>query len=262
LRIRSLVPALVISCAAFSQQGVGTPTFEVADIKPSVGDSPNGGKIRILPGGQIELPEITIKNLIMVAYGVQEDMITGGPGWMDSDHFDIIAKTPPNTPRDQLRLMMQPLLAERFKLAIHREDKQKPVYVLVVAKNGPKLAKSAGGPTQCKWNPVANGMIERECRNMTMRDFADSMPGWGMARIDLPVVDMTGLDGAFDFKLQWAVPGGGGDADKADGANAAPDPIGATVFDAMGQIGLRLEPRNRPVSVVVIDHIERLPTAN
>jgi uncharacterized protein (TIGR03435 family) len=255
--------ALILSGAAsFGQPGVNVPAFEVADIKPTTGTSPNGGKIQILPGGRLELPEITIKSLIMAAYGVQDDMIIGGPAWIESDHFDIVARTPADTPRDQIRLMMQPLLAERFKLAIHREEKQKPVYVLVVAKDGPRLAKSSGGPAQCQWNPLGKGMIQRECHNMSMRDLADSMPRWGMARIDLPVVDMTGLEGAFDFKLEWAVPGGGGDDAKADGANTTPDPIGATVFDAMAQIGLRLEPRKRPVSVVVIDHIERLPTAN
>jgi uncharacterized protein (TIGR03435 family) len=72
---------------------------------------------------------------------------------------------------------------------------------------------------------------------------------------------MTGLEGAYDFKLEWTTPGGGADAAKSDGANPAPDPGGTTVFDAVGQIGLRLEQRKRPVSVIVIDHIER-PAAN
>jgi uncharacterized protein (TIGR03435 family) len=112
------------------------PEFEVADVKASNGMR-DAGKIQFLPGGRIDLPNVTVKSLIMLAYDLQEDMIAGGPGWIDSDHFDIVAKAPPDTPRDTLRLMLQPLLAERFKLAIHREDKPMPVYAMVVGKDGP-----------------------------------------------------------------------------------------------------------------------------
>jgi uncharacterized protein (TIGR03435 family) len=97
---------------------------------------------------------------------------------------------------------------------------------------------------------------------MSMEELAASMPRWGMAnRIDLPVVDLTGIEGAYDFQLEWSAPAGGEDAGKGD-ASVAADPGGSTIFDALGRIGLKLEQRKRPVSVVVIDRVERIPTAN
>jgi uncharacterized protein (TIGR03435 family) len=97
---------------------------------------------------------------------------------------------------------------------------------------------------------------------MTMEELAASMPRWGMAnRIDLPIVDLTGIKGAYNFQLEWSVPAGGGDPGKGD-APLATDPGGSTIFDALGKIGLKLEQRKRPMSVVVIDRVERIPTAN
>lgn len=89
---------------------------------------------------------------------------------------------------------------------------------------------------------------------MTMKELAAEMAGWVPGRIDLPVVDLTGLSGSYDFQMKWSIPGGGEDD--------AAGPGGATIFDAMSQIGLRLEPRKHPVSVIVIDHVERVPTGN
>jgi uncharacterized protein (TIGR03435 family) len=205
--------------------------------------------------------DVTVKSIIMAAYDVQENMITGGPGWIDSEHYDIVAQAPPDTPRETLRLMLQPLLAERFKLEIHREDKPMPVYVMVVGKDGPKLKKATGGPQQCRWNNPGAGLVQRECSNMTMEELATSMPRWGMAgKVDLPVVNLTGIKGAYDFELEWSLPSGGGDAGKAD-ASVAADP-GGSIFDAMGRIGLKLEQRKYPMSVIVIDRVERVPAAN
>jgi uncharacterized protein (TIGR03435 family) len=258
--VRALGLVIVLSQAALGQSLAKVPEFEVADVKVSNGMR-DAGKIQFLPGGRIDLPNVTVKSLILVAYDLQEDTITGGPGWIDSDHFDIVAKAPPDTPRDKIRLMLRALLAERFKLAIHREDKPMPVYAMVVGKDGPKLQKAAGGPSQCSWNNPGSGLIQRQCHNMTMEELAASMPRWGMAnRIDLPVVDLTGIKGAYDFQLEWSVPAGG-DASKGD-APVAGEPGGSTIFDALGQIGLKLEQRKRPMSVVVIDRVERIPIAN
>lgn len=258
--VRTLGLVMILSQAAFGQSPAKAPEFEVADVKVSSGVN-DGGKIQFLPGGRIDMPNVTVKTLIMLAYDLQEDLITGGPGWIDSDHFDIVAKAPPDTPRTMLRLMLQPLLAEWFSLAIHREDKPMPVYAMVVGKDGPKLQKAAGGPSQCRWNNPGAGLIQRECHNMSMEELASSMPRWGMAnRIDLPVMDLTGIKGAYDFQLEWSVPAGGEDASKAD-APVASAPGGSTIFDALAQIGLKLEQRKRPMSVVVIDRVERVPTA-
>lgn len=255
--IRALGMAVILLRVAFGQAPAKAPEFEVADIKLS--DGTRDAKVQFLPGGRVDLPNVTVKSLIMVSYGVQENMIAGGPKWIDSDHFDIVAKAPPDTPRNALRLMLQSLLAERFKLAIHREDKPMPVYVLVVAKGGPKLQKATSGPQQCRWNNPGSGMIQRECHNMTMAELALSMPGWAHG-VDLPVIDLTGIEGAYDFQFEWSMPSGGGDASKA-GAPVVADP-GGSIFDAIGQIGLKLEQRKHPMSVIVVDRVERVPAAN
>jgi uncharacterized protein (TIGR03435 family) len=246
--VRAAGLVIILSHAAFAQASAKAPEFEVADVRVNKSISPDGGKFQFLPGGHIDVSDVTVKSIIMAAYDVQEDMITGGPGWIDSEHYDIVAQAPPDTPREALRLMLRPLLAERFKLATHREDKPMPVYAMMAAKDGPKLQKTAGGAQQCRWNNSGADLVRRECRNTTMEELASSMPRWGMAgKVDLPVVDLTGIKGAYDFQLEWSAPGG--DADP-----------GSSVFDAMGQIGLKLEQRKYPISV--IDHVERVPGAN
>lgn len=257
--VRALGLVFIVSHTALGQSSTKVPEFEVADVRVNKSIGPDAGKFQFLPGGRIEVSGVTVKSIVMAAYDVQEDMIAGGPGWIDSDRYDIVAQAPPGTPRGMLRLMLQPLLAERFKLAIHHEDKLMPVYVMVVAKGGPKLQKSEGGQQQCRWNDPGAGRVQRECHNMTMEELAAAMPGWGSAgTVDLPVVDLTGIKGAYDFQLEWSLPSGGGDASKAD---AAADP-GSSIFDAMGKIGLQLEPRKYPMSAIVIDRVERVPAAN
>jgi uncharacterized protein (TIGR03435 family) len=256
-----LVMILTLSYATFGQSLAKAPEFEVADIKLNHG-SGDAGRIQILPGGQVNLPNITLKSLIMLSYGLNEDMLRGAPSWIDTDHYDIVAKAPPGTSRDGVRAMVQSLLADRFKLTIHREDKPAEVYEMVVAKSGPKLQKASGGPQQCRWNSAAAGMVQRECHNMTMVELASSLPNWG-PKVDLPVVDLTGIQGAFDFTLTWNTSvGDAGNADAA--ADAAGNAIdhGGSILDAMEQIGLKLERRKRSISVVVIDHVERTPTPN
>lgn len=240
------------------------PEFEVAVVKaanPSNGAMPQ--KERFLPGGQVEIPNGTIRQFMMAAYGVREDLITGGPKWLDSDRFDIVAKTPPDTSIETLRLMLQSLLAERFKLAIHREDKVMPTYELVVAKGGSKLQPSPNpGRQTCAWSVVENGLRRRECHNMTMAELAAQLPGWGGIGIDRPVVDLTELKGAYDFQLEVGLPARRKAEAGRPGEPVPADDPGPTIFNAMTQIGLKLESRKRAVPVIVIDHVERVPLEN
>src|SRR3984885_1711574 len=190
-----LIMILTLSYAALGQTPAKAPEFEVADIKLNHG-SGDAGRIQILPGGQVNLPNITLKSLIMLSYGLNEDMLRGAPSWIDPDPSDIVAKAPPGTSRDGVRAMVQSLLADRFKLTIHREDKPAEVYEMVVAKSGPKLQKASGGPQQCRWNSAAPGMVQRECHNMTMAEVASSLPNWG-PKVDQPARGFTVLQGAF-----------------------------------------------------------------
>jgi uncharacterized protein (TIGR03435 family) len=204
---------------------------------------------------------MTLKNLIVMAYGVQENMIGGGPKWADGQRFDIVAKAPSEVSMPTLRLMMQRLLAERFKLIIHHEDKAMPAYVLTVGKRAPKFREGAGGRQTCDWQNSEGGLRQRDCRNMTMAELASQLPGWAGIGIDLPVVDQTGLKGAYDFQLELGTPGSGkGDGRRGDGALPTPE-SGPTIFSALDRIGLKLDARKMMMPVIVIDHAES-PTGN
>jgi uncharacterized protein (TIGR03435 family) len=248
-----------MACAGFAQSASRPPEFEVATVRVNdSGQTAVQGGIR--PGGQVSVRNIPMKELIVQAYKVGG--VAGGPNWLDSERFDIIAKAPPNTPEDTLRLMLQTLLTERFKLAIHREQKITAVFALVAARGGFKLQASAGsGQPKCGRGQGAEGLNHTACTNITMADLADWLPTRiAPSFIDRPVVDLTGLKGPYDIQLDWVPrPLVGNAADPASADVAA----GATVFDALDkQLGLKLEERKLPMPVIVIDHIERVPTEN
>jgi uncharacterized protein (TIGR03435 family) len=255
--------AMMLSCVAFGQS-TSPPAFEVADVKVSKALGREQGKPRMLPGGRLEFPNVTLKLLITAAYNAHGNMIMGSPGWLDSDRFDIVAKAAPGTSDDQLRQMLQTLLVERFKLAIHREEKPMSVYALIVGKRGATLPPAAGsGESNCSWHEPSPGRVQRECHHMTMAELALQLPGWGRARVDLPVVDLTGLQGAYDFQLEWSFPNAvGGDAGRGGEMKTNADSGGATVFDAVQKFGLKLESRRLPMPMIFIDHVERVPTEN
>ena len=207
--------------------------------------------------GQVKLRNATMRQLITQAYKevFRDEYLTGGPNWLDSDHFDLIAKAPAETPADTLRLMLQSVLAERFHLQVHREQKPMPVYALAAGKNGPKLRPAAGpGEAECK--PVAGSGAEigqhRACHNLTMAILAERLPGMAPVYVDRPVVDLTGITGAYDFQLDWTP--------RPPGTDVA---AGATMFDAVDkELGLKLEERKLPMPTIVIDRVDRTPTEN
>jgi uncharacterized protein (TIGR03435 family) len=168
--------------------------------------------------------------------------------------------------------MFQTLLAERFKLAIHREDKVMPAYVLTLGKRPPKYREGSGARQECNWSTLESGLRRRECHNLTMTELAKQLPGWGGIGIDLPVADQTGLQGAYDFQLDVHLPAefaksegrreGGQEGGRGGDAPAAPVvDSGPTIFAALDQIGLKLERGKIPMPVIVIDHAEP-PTEN
>jgi uncharacterized protein (TIGR03435 family) len=254
----------VLSWAAHGQTPSKPPAFEVVEIKPSDPANIMARKGRMLPGGRVELPGVTLVNCIMFGYGVQENMISGAPKWASTDRYDIVAKAPPNSSTATLRPMFQTLLAEQFRLAIHREEKMQAAYVLSLGKKPAQYTPGDGGRQECAWSNLDNGLARRECHNLTMAEFARQLPGWGGVGIDAPVFDETGLKGAFDFHLDVGLMRGsneGGDrgGERPGGAPAAlpaPADSGPTIFAALEQIGLKLESRKMPVQVIVIDHAE------
>jgi uncharacterized protein (TIGR03435 family) len=249
--IQSVASLLVIVSATVYAQPAATPRFEVASVRPSRADQSNGPSGGHSTRGRLAMNNVTLKRCIMGAYGIGPNQILGGPPWLDSDHYEIIAKADQPVDDDAILMaMLQTLLAERFKLAIHRETKTIQALVLEVARNGPKLEKADGGESTTN-----SGRGRIDARNTTMDRFAEVLS----RQMDLPVVNRTGLEGAFNLKLEWTP-----ESVKPVklGADGAAMEGGVSIFKAIQeQIGLRLQSRKAPIEMLVIDHAER-PSEN
>ena len=233
------------------------PAFEAASVKAN-----HSGDVRMSvdfqPGGRFDARNVPMRILIALAYHVRPDAVTGGPAWLGSERFDIVAKAAQTTPPDEIRRMLQTLLAERFKLETHADRKVLPAYALRVAKTGPKLQTSDPGlltARRCSPAEAIPGQKHVACQHMSMALFADSLQELAMRDVDAPVVDQTGLEGSFEFQLAWT-PGI---------ANAAVPDAGAgpSLFEALErQLGLKLENAKLPLPVIAVDRLERVPTEN
>ena len=292
-----------------------TPAFEVASVKPAAplgrgqilsGDAHVGMKI---DAARVDIGSLSLADLIRVAYRVKPYQISG-PGWMASERFDVLAKMPEGASREQVPEMLQALLAERFKLTVHRESKEQAVYELVVGKNGSKLKEAlpdadapaggsapaaaddvnpqvrlsgrgentqvsiTGGPTGTAHMSLGpDGTMHLVASKMNMAALADTLSRF----FDRPVVDLTELKGSYQVALDLSMEdlrnaarafgvmapgmGGGRDGGRAT-PDAASDPGGLSIFAAVQQLGLKLEPRKTPLDLVVIDHLEKTPTEN
>jgi len=244
---------------AFAQEKAA-PSFEAADVKVN-----KSGETRIAVdfqgGGRFIAHNVPMKILVALAYHVRPDVLKGGPGWLESDRFDIVAKASQTTPSDELRRMLQTLLVERFKLAVHTEQRIMPAYGLVTAKSGPKLQASENAMlSEQRCGPAVGEPGEKHvvCRHVTMALLADILQEIAPRDLDVPVVDQTGIEGAFDLKLDWTP------AARLAGDTAPTDPLpGPTLFEAVeAQLGLRLESRRLPLPVIVIDGVQRVPSEN
>ncbi len=239
-------------------QQAAVPQFEVATIKPNRSPDPNNDKgyWRAVKGDEVK---ITMRNgnllaFIEEAYGVKPYQITG-PDWLKSERFDIVAIAS-HVRKDQLRPMLQALLKDRFKLEVHRESKVLPVYALIQGKNGAKIQAVKPDGESGIWD----GTGKLTAKKVTMGHFAETLS----SQMDRPVVDTTGMEGVFDFTLEYTKQ----DAQpkfNADGVGTAAPDLGAgpSIFSALqDQLGLKLESRKAPVEMLVIDHAEKEPTEN
>jgi uncharacterized protein (TIGR03435 family) len=236
------------------------PVFEVATIKPSAPDEQ--GKYFTVRGGQFVTANTTLMDLIKFAYGVQDKQVANLPDWASSQKFDMTGKPDiPGMPNpQQLRNMVQRVLADRFQLKFHEDKKEMSAYVLFVAKGGQKMEKA---PADAGALPglFFRGLGVLTVRNATMQDFCELMQS---AVLDRPVVDETELQGRYNFLLKWTPDesqfGGLGvkvppPSDAAD----APPPLYTAITE---QIGLRLEAMSKaPVRVLTVDHVDH-PSAN
>ena len=234
--------------------------FEVATIKPVDPDAKAGRYIIMQGTNRFVEKAYTLKLLIAAAYDLNPRTISGGPGWIESDHYDIVAVTPGEVrpTHDEQMSMLRTLLTERFKLGFHREEKVFSIYELKVAKSGPKLKASTAPPDDppALISTVYPQRIVMPARNVTMSDLARLMQ---RAILDRPVVNMTGLSGRYDFDLEWA-------PDETQFAGEVPpapaEAQAAPLFSSIQQqLGLRLEATRGPVQALVVDRAER-PSAN
>ena len=226
----------VFACAALSLvlAAQTLPSFEVASIRVH---QPGPGPLHVstaVEAARINFTNVTLRGCIRAAYGPRPYQITGGPGWLNDDRFDIIAKAAQAAPRAQLMLMLQSLLAERFHLAVHFETREVPVYSLVVDRRGLKIhpVTDNGAGMQVdgdETHPVV-------ARNISMTGLAQVLSR--TREIDRPVIDNTGIGGVFNISLEFG-----------------PDD---SVFTALSeQLGLRMEPAKGPVPMLVVDHAEK-----
>ena len=236
------------------------PSFEVATIKPS--NSNDAGKGFRLSGRNFSTLNTSLDDLIEYAYDVHLKQIVGGPDWMDKDKFDVgaVPDQEGSPSHEQLKIMVQKLLADRFQLKFHHDKRELSVYVLTVAEGGPKnLTKS--DRTDDKFSiPIgpAPGGLMMSVSNGNMRDFS----GFGLqgAVLDRPVLDQTGLRGRFDFVLTW-LPGGtefGGRLPPSPPSDNPPPNLFTAIQE---QLGMKLAAVKAPADVMVIDKAEK-PSAN
>jgi uncharacterized protein (TIGR03435 family) len=228
--------------------------FEVASIRPNNSGPPRvqGNPLAYMPGGRFTATNVTLVDVIVRVYPTRRIQMRGGPDWIDSERFDIVAKadaTEGEVKDEQWAPMVQALLEDRFKLTMHRETKEMPVYALVVGKTPPKLKESKEGATTT-FTPGEGGQMN--FRSMPVVGLVNTLANI----LHEPVVDGTGITGLFDFTLdpiQFASTGSTG-----GGADSYSELALRAVQE---QLGFRLEKRKAPLEITIIDRAEK-PTDN
>ena len=298
-----LCATLLSGCAAFGQQ----PAFEVASIKPAAPMQMGKMMIRMTAdAGMLRYTNVSLEDCIRNAYRVKDFQVQG-PDWLGGARFDIVAKLPDGASQDQVPEMLQALLADRFKLVLHREAKEHAIYALVAAKGGPKLKPAevsadvpppgdgpavsggmvAGGPGGLpKGGPPRGNVMMRmdsagahlKAPSATIAMLADMLSRFS----ERPVVDMSGIEGRYDFDLVFSPEtihgmAGGPGPGPGRGPMMAPPPGGApehppvdappagsagSIYDSVQHYGLKLEPRKAPMEILIVDSIEKTPTEN
>ena len=279
MKFHSFAAGIAMAALAFAQAGArdaARPQFEVASIKPD-----HSGDMRAMfgiePGGRLVATNVPVKMLLLMAFQLKDNQLSGLPAWADTDRFDITAKPESGTQvkDDDMRLMIQSLLEDRFKLTFHKETKEMPVYALVVGKNGLKMTPSKGnadfgddaarrpmpGPGRGRGGQgirMTRGEINGQ--NVTVEMLTDQLS----RIVGRSVIDQTGLKGSYDFTLKYmpesAAPLGRGP--ESGDAAASTDSQMPSIFAAVQeQLGLKLEGQKGPVDIYIVDRLEK-PSEN
>ena len=286
--------AILVSVAALAQTPAARLEFEVASIKPALPPS-SGGQVKVgiqVDGAQVRFVYTSVKDLMAVAYGVKDYQIIA-PDYVASDRYDVSAKLPEGAARSQVAAMLQSLLEDRFKLKLHHDTKEFPVYALIVGKNGLKIKETppdpetdnpdpakatvnvaaSGGPSGVAVNlgngsyfSMANNKIE--CKKMSMANLATMFSRF----VDRPIVDLTGLKGNYDLALDFTPEDframhlrsaiSAGVQLPPELRQMAEGASNDSLFVGMQSLGLKLEQRKAPLDVLVVDHSEKTPVGN
>src|SRR5580704_5819187 len=222
IRVSAVAGFGVMLAAAQAQQPAARVEFEVVSVKP--GDPFDPGSSGRMPPGRLEMRNATLATLVRNAYQLNEFQLVGGPKWMGSARFNIDAKLPQGAPGAQVPLMIQAMLADRFKLEFHRETKVISEYALVVAKGGPNLQAPAGD--EKRKGATSQGPRQIKAWGAPVSTLARML----ISAVGAPVLDRTSLEGQYDFVLEFAPLQG-----------AAEDEKLPSIFAALQQIGLKLE---------------------
>ena len=279
LGIAFLMAEAAVSQPAGTATGTApAPRFEIADVHPTPNLALQYLRGPFYRAGRYELRVASMVGLICTAYGIDNDKVMGGPNWLENDFFDIAAKGPPNATPETVKLMLQALLADRFKLKLHYETRPSAGHALTAGKKQGLKEADGSGETGCKFSAKSPGpgaspadgpqmpTIVATCRNTTMPAFAEglrNLPGAQQYLGRNPVVDRTELKGAWNFSFQYTpnlmlAQSASGGITAASAASA-----GTTLFEAIDkQLGLKLEPAEVPATVIVVDSVNEKPTDN
>jgi uncharacterized protein (TIGR03435 family) len=280
MKVLLTILAITSACTLLGQT-TSAVRFEVASIKPNSeggADTAGNGIVRALPGGRLTAQKALLRYIIQTAYQVRPFQIVGGPDWIGSAHYDIEAKAEEDVPAQQLPLMLQSLLADRFKLQIRREIREMPVYDLLPAKSGVKLpAPKDGGCLEPNPNgpPMppptgAAGLPTPLCGTVMGAGGPNGMHliGGRASIADLTriltnmlgrtVVDKTGYTGKFDVNIEFSFDQALAGMPLPLGTSLVTDSTNPSIFTALQErLGLRLDSAKGPVEVIVIEHIEK-----
>jgi uncharacterized protein (TIGR03435 family) len=255
----SSLAILTLTLFAQAQGPAAAPTFIAADVHPSPKRLKAEVRGGISHGDRYYIKDATMVDLISGIYEVDPSDIFGGPPWLAFDRFDILAKAPAGTSEDSVRLMVRALLADRFQLVAHPGTRPLPAFVLSAGKS-PRLKPAAAGaePGDCQYQRQAQSTgpsapimsVKFSCHNTTMQTFVEFLHNVASPYLTRPVVDQTGLKGAYDFDIQWSY-------------QIPKDADGVTIFAAVDkQLGLKLEQKTAPLPVVVVESVNQKPTPN
>jgi uncharacterized protein (TIGR03435 family) len=242
--------AAVSMCLKAQQQ---PPVFDVASVKPN--HSGDGTTHIGHEGATLTMTNATLRYCILRAYGVADAQVSG-PDWLDSERYDIIAKAADDAQDDLSALRLQALLADRFKLTLHRKNKEASIYALVATKGGPKVVPEAVDSPN--GGHLSSGRGHVTAKAASMAHFAEFLSG-PRAALGLIVIDQTGLTGAYGFDLDWTPDDEPARRQEKKAEQNAPPSLPVALQE---KLGLRLDPRKGNIEMLIVDHAERIPTEN